>query len=182
MKHPMSAGKNGRPRLPAVIRVARRFSAPPDRVFHAWLEPGLAGRWLFATALEPITDVEIDPRTGGAFRFAERRDGGIVEHAGEYVEIVPHRRLVFTLAMADRPHVATRVTVEISPRRSGCELALTHENVPPDCAGETEARWTGVLYGLDETLSTLPRRASHERRRAGAAGQTSGATSRSLGK
>jgi uncharacterized protein YndB with AHSA1/START domain len=162
LKRPTSPGKNGRSRRisapPAAIRVARRFRAPPERVFHAWLEPELAGRWLFATAFEPMTDVEIDPRVGGSFRLAERRDNRRAEHAGRYVEIVPHRRLVFTLAMADRPHVVTRVTAEISPLEIGCELALTHENVPPDRAGETEARWTGVLYGLDETLNSLPRR------------------------
>jgi len=164
MKHAPSPGKNGRSRPiaapPAAIRVARRFSAPPERVFHAWLEPEVAGRWLFATASQPMTDVDIDPRVGGSFRFAERRDGGRTEHTGEYVEIVPHRRLVFTLSLADRPRVVTRVAVEISPLKTGCELAVTHENVPPDCAGETEARWTGVLYGLDETLNSLRGRRS----------------------
>jgi uncharacterized protein YndB with AHSA1/START domain len=163
MKRPTSAGKNGRSRSIAepsdVIRLARRFSAPAERVFHAWLDPDVAGRWLFATALQP-SDVDIDPRVGGSFRFAEERDGGRTEHTGEYVEIVPHRRLVFTLAMADRPRVVTRVTAEISPLKKGCALALTHENVPPDCAGATEARWTGVLYGLDETLSALRERRS----------------------
>jgi uncharacterized protein YndB with AHSA1/START domain len=158
MRRPPSSGKNGRSRSiaapPAAIRVARRFSVPPERVFHAWLEPGLAGRWLFATASQPMTDVDIDPRVGGSFRFAERRGGARTQHTGEYVEIVPHRRLVFTLAMADRPRVVTRVTAEISPLKRGCQLALTHENVPPHRAAETEARWTGVLYGLDETLNS----------------------------
>ena len=159
MKPLTGSRKNGRsrhvPAPPAAIRVARRFSVPPERVFHAWLEPALAGRWLFATASQPMTVLDIDPRVGGSFRFAERSDGARSEHTGEYVEIVPHRRLVFTLAMPDRPHVLTRVTAEISPLKNGCELALTHENVPPDRAGETEARWTGVLYGLDETLNSL---------------------------
>lgn len=159
MKRPARIGKNGRSRpgagRPDVIRLARRFNAPAERVFHAWLDPDVAGRWLFATALEPVADVDIDPRVGGGFRFAERRDGRRVAHTGEYVEIVPHRRLVFTLAMADRPRVLTRVTAEISPLRTGCALALTHENVPPERAGETEARWAGVLYGLDETLGSL---------------------------
>ena len=157
MKRTTGSRKNGHsrpvPAPPAAIRVARRFSAPPERVFHAWLEPALAGRWLFATASQPTTVLDIDPRVGGSFRFAERCNGAHSEHTGEYVEIVPHRRLVFTLAMADRPRVVTRVTAEISPLKNGCELALIHENVPPDRASETEARWTGVLYGLDETLS-----------------------------
>jgi uncharacterized protein YndB with AHSA1/START domain len=143
---------------PSAIRVARRFRAPPERVFRAWLEPEVAGRWLFATASEPMTDVDIDPRVGGAFRLAARGNGADLEHAGRYVEIVPPRRLIFTLALPERRRVVTRVTAEINRLGSGCELALTHENVPPDRAGETEARWTGILYGLGETLGALPRR------------------------
>lgn len=135
----------------STIRVACRFRAPPERVFRAWLEPRVAGRWLFATASEPMTDVRIDARPGGAFRLAARRTA----HAGRYVEIVPYRRLVFTLATAGRPRVVTRVTAEINPLKRGCELALTHEDLPPGRAGETEARWTGILYGLGETLDAL---------------------------
>lgn len=151
MKRP-NPRQNGRSRPPGAIRVASRFRAPPERVFRAWLEPTVAARWLFATASEPMTDVAIDPRVGGAFRLAARGNG---THAGRYVEIVPHRRLVFTLAEAGRRGAVTRVTAEINPLKSGCELALTHEDVPPDRAGETEARWTGILYGLGETLDAL---------------------------
>jgi len=38
--------------------------------------------------------------------------------------------------------------------KTGCELALTHESVPPECARHTEARWTGILYGLGVTLDS----------------------------
>ncbi len=162
MKHPTSFRKNGRSQAAAAqaatIRVARRFSAPPERVFDAWLEPEVAGRWLFATASLPMTDVDIDPQVGGSFRFAAQRDDEIIEHRGEYIEIVPHRRLVFTLTTADRPRTITRVTVEITPRRTGCELALTHERMPANDANHAEGRWAGVLYGLDETLDSRPRR------------------------
>jgi uncharacterized protein YndB with AHSA1/START domain len=134
------------------IRVRRRFAVPPERVFDAWLDPGIAGKWLFATASRPMTHVRIDARVPGSFHFAERRNGERVEHAGEYVEIVPPRRLVFTLVLEDRPRVVTRVTVEVAPRKTGCELALTHENVPVDRAEHAEARWIGILYGLGVTL------------------------------
>jgi uncharacterized protein YndB with AHSA1/START domain len=140
---------------PTAIRLTRRFDEPPRRVFDAWLDPGLAGRWLFATASRPMTDVEIDARVGGWFRLADRRNGESTEHHGRYVEIVPHRRLVFTLQGGSRPREATRVIVEIIPRKRGCELRLRHENVPPDRTHDTEARWTGILYGLGETLGKL---------------------------
>ena len=48
--------------------------------------------------------------------------------------------------------------VEITPRKRGCELRLSHENVPPDRAHDTEARWSGMLYGLGETLASRPGR------------------------
>ncbi|MEW6331431.1 MAG: SRPBCC domain-containing protein [Pseudomonadota bacterium] len=145
---------------PRAIRLTRRFRAPPQRVFEAWLDPGLAGQWLFATALRPMTDVEIDARVGGRFRLAERRTGTGAGHSGRYMEIVPYRRLVFTLREERR---ATRVTVEINRRRQGCELCLRHENLPPERAQDAEARWSGMLYGLGETLASRPGPASDQK-------------------
>ncbi len=145
---------------PTAIRLTRRFRAPPRRVFDAWLDPGVAGRWLFATASRPMTEVEIDARVGGGFRLADRRNGASTEHHGRYVEIVPYRRLVFTLREERR---ATRVTVEINRRRQGCELCLRHENLPPERVHDTEARWSGMLYGLGETLAPRPGPASEQK-------------------
>jgi uncharacterized protein YndB with AHSA1/START domain len=128
-------------------------------VFEAWLDPEVAGRWLFATASRPMTDVAIDARVGGAFRFAERRHGETLAHTGEYLEIVAPRRLVFSLSVQGDWHAVTRVRVEINPLRTGCELSLTHDNVSPGRAEPTAARWTGILYGLGVTLdSTATRR------------------------
>lgn len=140
----------------AVIQVKRRYRAPPARVFAAWLDPGIAGSWLFATALCPMARAEIDARVGGTFRFVEREGGRGTEYAGRFTEIVAHRRLSFTLSLGQLPHVDTRVTVDIIPIRNGCELSVTHENVPHDHASQLEGRWTGILYGLGETLDPDP--------------------------
>ena len=131
------------------VRVTRRFRASPERVFDAWLDPETAGRWLFATAWRPMSRVKMDARKGGPFRLA---DGKGAEYAGAYIEIARPRRLVFTLTIDRRPRSMTRVTAEFEPLRSGCELRLVHYNVSPDQAGRTENRWTGILYGLGETL------------------------------
>lgn len=138
----------------AIVRVTGSFSASPDRVFDAWLDRRMAGKWLFATASRPMARVAIDARVGGSFCFVDRQDRGEIEHTGEYLQIDRPRRLVFTLAMENRSQVMTRATVEIVPLGTGCELTLTHENVPRDYARFTKNRWTGILYGLGVTLDS----------------------------
>ena len=136
----------------AVVRVTHRFDASAERVFDAWLDPAKAGTWLFATPGGRMVRVEIDARVGGTFTFVDRRDGEDIEHVGEYLEIERPRRLVFTFAVPRFSPQRTRVTVEIAPRGSGCELTLTHENVLPDWASRTESGWTMLLERLAAVL------------------------------
>ena len=146
----------------AAIRVTDRYDVPPARAFYAWLDPEVAGRWLFATASQPIADVEIDGLVGGSFCFVDRQAGETIEYTGRYVEIVPERRLVFTLSMEPHPNVITRVTVAIAPLAKGCVLKLTHDNVPRSQASYVEGRWTGILYGLGVTLDSISTTFHHD--------------------
>ena len=135
------------------VRVTRRFDAPAERVFDAWLDPKTAGRWLFATATGQMVRVEIDARIGGRFIFVDRRDGEDVEHCGEYVDIDRPRRLVFTFGVPKYSTERTRVCIDIVPRESGCELTLTHEGVLPEYAERTQAGWTEILGRLAAGLA-----------------------------
>ena len=100
--------------------------------------------------------IDIDARVGGWFRCVARRAPEVVEHIGEYVEIIAHRRLVFTLSVEKRPHVITRVAVDIAAQGAQCELTLMQVNVPRSCLEYIESRWTGMLYGLDDLLRAEP--------------------------
>ena len=135
------------------VRVAHRYGASPERVFDAWIDPETAGLWLFATASRPMARVNIDARVGGSFCFVERRNGDMIEHTGEYIEIARPRRLVFTLSAESGPLDITRVITEIVPLGRGCKLTLTHENMLAHHASSMKARWTGILYGLSVTLA-----------------------------
>lgn len=146
-----------------VVRVTYRFNASPKRVFDAWLDPKVAGEWLFATALRPMTPVAIDARVGGSFHFVDGWDGEDVAYTGEYLEIVPHRRLAFTLSGENPLVPAARVIVRITRvGNRSCELRLRHENVAPEDANYTETRWIGILYGLQETLLSRAGRAKSD--------------------
>jgi uncharacterized protein YndB with AHSA1/START domain len=137
---------------PATVRVSRQFPQSAERVFDAWLDPAKAGKFLFATSAGQMVRIEIEPRVGGAFCFVDRRDGEDVEHFGEYVEIDRPRRLVFDFAVAPTPEAKTRVTIEIRPIGSGCELTLIHEGVWADYIARTSDGWTMILGGLAAIL------------------------------
>ena len=138
---------------PILVTVTRRFDAPPEKLFDAWLDPGSVGRWLFATPEGTMERVELDPRVGGRFLIAERRGDALAEHFGEYLEIDRPRRLAFSFA-AVRDSGYTRVTITIEPDGDGSRLTLVHEMDPRWAEYETRTRegWTMILAGLAETL------------------------------
>jgi uncharacterized protein YndB with AHSA1/START domain len=135
-------------------RVVRSFDASAERVYDAWVDPALAGRWLFATPSGEMVRVEIDARVGGAFCFTDRRDGVEIAHVGEYLALDRPRRLEFAFAVPKFSAERTRVTVGIEAKGAGCILVLTHHGVQPEFVERTEAGWTKVLAGLDATLRT----------------------------
>jgi uncharacterized protein YndB with AHSA1/START domain len=133
-------------------RVTRRFIAPPERVFDAWLDARTAAKWLFATPAGQMVRAEVDPRVGGSFVFVDRRDGKDVTHAGSYLEIERPRRLAFTFGVDGTE--GTRVVVDIAPIDGGSELTLTHELAPgwEDFADRAREGWSMILDGLAVTL------------------------------
>ena len=141
--------------MTGVVRVERSYRAPAARVFEAWLDPAIARHWLFATASQPLVRVDIDAHVTGAFCLVERRAGTLVLHTGAYVALVPPRRLAFTLSSRDRAEPASLVTVGITPQRTGCVLALSHEGLPAGRIRELKSRWIGTLYGLRVTLDAM---------------------------
>jgi len=49
------------------VSVTRRYDAPPEQVFDAWLDPARARKFLFATPTGEMVRVEIDGRARGSF-------------------------------------------------------------------------------------------------------------------
>ncbi len=84
------------------IRITREFDAPPHLVYRAWTTPELVRRWWTGGRGE-VTSIEIDLRTGGTWRYAMVADDGVaVVFSGEYREVVPDQRLVYTEVKQDR--------------------------------------------------------------------------------
>ena len=136
------------------VRVTRRFEAPPEAVFDAWLDPATAGHWLFATPDGEMARVEIDPRIGGRFEIVERRDGEDVLHTGVYEEIERPSRLVFSLQAPKYAPNSDRVAVGVAPDGDGSVLTLTQgvSKGAPASPEQIERGWSRVLAALASRL------------------------------
>jgi len=135
------------------LKVTRRFSASPEAVFDAWLDPQTIPRWLFTTPTGRIVHVAVDARVGGTF-VVTRRDGEDIEHVGQYLQIERPARLAFNLSVPRLSSATTRVGVDIVPRDSGCELTLTHEGVLPEWSERTRSGWSVLLDALAALLGS----------------------------
>lgn len=136
------------------IQVRHSYRHSAERVFDAWLDPARVARFLFATPTGEIVKCEIDARVGGGFTIVDRRpDVGDAVHHGTYVALERPRHLAFDFSVEPYVKDLTRVTIEIEPAGTGCELTLTHSGVWKDYAERTQGGWTGILAGLEHALA-----------------------------
>ena len=95
------------------------------------------------------TQAEIDPRPGGVYRVLV---SGTYQGAGEFVEVVPQERLVFTFGWEQEGNPITpgSTTVEITlhPEGSKTRLRLVHRGLPDDAVEPHIQGWTHYLDRL----------------------------------
>jgi len=140
------------------IQVRRTLMAQRERVFRAWTQPGVMARWFFP-GTGWTCDVTSDLRVGGPWQVLMRdAEGGEHNQFGEYREILPSSRLVFTWRCPDLGLLGSVVTVELRDVDGGTELTLTHE-LPPDPKVRSghEEGWHGCLGNLEKLLQSTER-------------------------
>lgn len=117
----MSASRAGNSRTFTVttpadreIHMTRLFDAPRDLVFEAMSRPEHIRRWwgnLGEGYTVPVCDVDL--RVGGKWRFVNRHPHGEAEFYGEYLEVDPPGRIVFTEIFAPFPDAPSTVYSEL---------------------------------------------------------------------
>jgi uncharacterized protein YndB with AHSA1/START domain len=85
------------------ILITREFGAPPHLVYKAWTTPELVERY-WAGRRGEMKQVDIDLREGGRWRYVMATSAGFdIAFSGEYREIVPNERLVYTESYDEGP-------------------------------------------------------------------------------
>ncbi len=130
------------------------IEAAPETVFAFFIEPDKLTRWLATTAT-------LEPRPGGACiqsHAGPDRGAGPYEMRGEFLEVEPPTRVVFSWGFTDPsvgvPPGSSTVEVTLTSIGSGTRVRLVHHGLP---AGETHNHadgWTTMLDRLATAIAT----------------------------
>ncbi len=146
------------------IRMTRVFDAPRQLVFDAMTRPEHVKQWwgrLGDGYSVPVC--EIDLRLGGRWRFVNRHPKGEAAFHGEYREIVPPSRLVFTEIFEQFPDSVSVVTAEFADEGGRTRMTVTvrypSREVRDMVIASGMARGAGISYDrLEDLVAALQRR------------------------
>jgi uncharacterized protein YndB with AHSA1/START domain len=151
------------------VQIERTFNAPIDLIWAMWTEPEHFANW-YGPMGAKIPMAEMDVRVGGRRRIAMAMDTprGPMEmfFVGEYKEVNPKTRLVYTEAMADADgnvmtaermgmppgaHTETSIVVELEDLGDRTNMVMTHVGVAADSPGAQG--WSMAIAKLETRVA-----------------------------
>jgi uncharacterized protein YndB with AHSA1/START domain len=95
------------------------------------------------------TDADIDPRPGGVYKVLV---GGKHPSLGEFVEVVPDRKVAFTFGWDEPGHPipagSTRIEISLVPEGEKTRIRLVHSGLPADAVADHTQGWEHYLDRL----------------------------------
>ena len=139
------------------LEIKRFINAPRTRVYAAWTDPAQLKEW-FGPVWVRTCELIAEARVGGKFRWEVINcDGKEVTIQGDYREIVPGEKIVFTWKHCDDELWENRisiVSVKFSDRNGGTELRLKHEHLPSEESRDDHKKgWNSVFDRLEKFVS-----------------------------
>jgi uncharacterized protein YndB with AHSA1/START domain len=135
------------------IRLHRVLTAPPEKVYRAFLDPEALVKWLPPHGFTARVH-HLDTRVGGAHKmsFTNFSTGRSQSFGGTYLELVPHERIRYTDAFDD-PDLPGEMTTTVTLRKVtvGTDLEIVQEGIPVAIPPEA------CYLGWQESLLLLTR-------------------------
>ena len=134
------------------VVVTRTFDAPARLVFEAWTKPELFEQWWVPRSMGmTLRSCELDVRTGGKYRLLFGDDpANPMAFFGEYLDVVPNQRLVWTNEESGADGSVTTVTFK---EKDGRTMLVMSELYPTKEA--LDAAGTGAQEAMIETFGQL---------------------------
>jgi uncharacterized protein YndB with AHSA1/START domain len=139
------------------LEIKRFINAPRDRVYAAWTDPAQMKQWWGPEGVR-TRSFTADARIGGKYRWDLcNLEGEEMTVHGEYRELIPGKKIVFTWKWDDDEawrNTSSVVTVELSDRDGGTELRLIHEKLPSEESRDRHTEgWKSVLEKLEKFVN-----------------------------
>jgi len=114
------------------VRLHRVLRAKPEKVYRAFLEADALAKWLPPYGFT-CTVHHLEAAVGGSFKMSFRNfsSGNSHSFGGEYLELVPNRRIRYTDKFDD-PSLPglLEVTVSLEPVMCGTDLSVVQSGIP----------------------------------------------------
>ncbi len=140
---------------PDRVAVVRRvLPATREVVWREWIEPDAMAAWMCPRPARCL-GVQLEPVVGGRLRVDIEEEGVRFYVAGEFRELDPPRRLVFTWSCSTWPDPTTEslVTVTLDHEAGDSTLmTIEHALLPPEMRDRHEAGWSAIATQLAEAL------------------------------
>jgi uncharacterized protein YndB with AHSA1/START domain len=134
--------------MPGTVQLHRVLTAPPERVFKAFINPDAMAKWLPPHGFTGKVH-SMDARVGGGYKmsFTNFTTGNSHSFGGKYVEIVENQKLKYTDKFDD-PNMPgeMHVTITFNKVLCGTELKIVQEGIPD--AIPTEMCYVGWQQSL----------------------------------
>jgi uncharacterized protein YndB with AHSA1/START domain len=149
------------------VTIERTFDAAAELIWKMWTDPEHFKKWYGPNGFS-VPVAEMDLRVGGRRLICMASPDGSMKMwtTGEYVEIIPNQRLVYTESMSDEHgHVlppsamgmpdgypaTTEITVVLEDLGGRTKMVMTHAGIPAGSPGASG--WNQAFDKLAEYIS-----------------------------
>ncbi len=133
------------------VRLHRVFSAPPERVYKAFLDPEAMVKWLPPAGFVGKVH-HMDAQVGGTYKMSFRNFGTGYVHSfgGKYLELKPGELLRY-VDKFDDPNLPGEMTVTVTLKKVsvGTDIQIVQEGIPAAIPAE------GCYLGWQDSLNQL---------------------------
>src|SRR4051812_37129277 len=118
--------------MAGTVRLHRVLSAPPERVYRAFLDAAAMAKWLPPGGFT-CTVHSFDPKVGGSFKmsFTNFTTGNGHSFGGKYTELQPNQIIRYAEKFDD-PNLKGEMQTFVAFREVSCgtELSIVQEGIP----------------------------------------------------
>jgi len=128
-----------------MLQITPVFQVPAEKLFCAWTDPVLIGKWLFKGDDSEIVRVDLDLTVGGRFSIVEQTSDGTIDHFGNYLRIDKPHLLSFSLEVPKHFAGISQIQLEFRETEVGTEMIFQQTGVDPAIV---EASWRRMFTQL----------------------------------